>query len=115
MHEFVQITTTTDNHPLALQIAEQLVEGKLAACVQVSGPITSFYEWKGKIEKAQEWVCLIKTRKDLYPLVEEQIKAIHTYEVPEIIALPLINGSSSYLDWIDTQTVVSSSVKTSQD
>ena len=100
MSEFLQITTTTDNHPLALQIAEQLVEKKLAACVQVSGPITSIYEWKGKIENTREWVCVIKTRKDLYLQVEAGIKAIHTYEVPEIIAVPIVAGNKAYLDWL---------------
>ncbi|UCH96485.1 MAG: divalent-cation tolerance protein CutA [Candidatus Aminicenantes bacterium] len=104
MSEFLQITTTTDSKELAMQIAEKLVEQKLAACVQVSGPITSIYEWKGKIENAQEWYCVIKTRKNLYPQVEESIKTLHPYEVPEIIALPILQGKKDYLDWI-TQVV----------
>jgi periplasmic divalent cation tolerance protein len=83
-----------------MQMAGKLVEEKIAACVQVSGPITSIYEWKGKIENAEEWVCVIKTRKNLYQKVEEAIKAIHPYEVPEIIALPILEGNKDYLDWI---------------
>ncbi|MGD2089733.1 MAG: divalent-cation tolerance protein CutA [Candidatus Aminicenantes bacterium] len=104
MSEFLQVTTTIDSKELAMQIAEQLVEKKIAACVQVSGPITSIYEWKNKIENAQEWYCVIKTRKNLYQKVEEAIKAIHPYEVPEIIALPIPEGNKDYLDWI-TQVV----------
>ena len=104
MSEFLQITTTTDTEELAMQIAEKLVEKKIAACVQISGPITSIYEWKGKIENAEEWYCVIKTRKNLYQKVEEAIKALHPYEVPEIIALPILEGNKAYLDWI-TQVV----------
>jgi periplasmic divalent cation tolerance protein len=104
MSEFLQITTTTDSKELAMQIAEKLVGKKIAACVQVSGPITSIYEWKGKIENAEEWYCVIKTRKNLYQKVEEAIKALHPYEIPEIIALPILEGNKDYLDWI-TQVV----------
>ena len=104
MIEFLQITTTTDSEELAMQIAEKLVEKKIAACVQVSGPITSTYEWKGKIENTREWYCVIKTRKNLYQKVEEAVKALHPYEVPEIIALPILEGNKDYLDWI-TQAV----------
>jgi periplasmic divalent cation tolerance protein len=100
MSEYVQLTTTTGSKELAQKIAETLVGKKLAACVQISGPITSIYEWKGKIENEQEYYCVIKTRKNLYPEVEENIKTLHSYEVPEIIALPIIDGSPAYLDWI---------------
>lgn len=104
MNEYIQITTTADNRELAVKIAGSLVEQKIAACAQVSGPITSIYEWKGKIENAQEWYCVIKTRKDLYRQVEENIKKMHSYEVPEIIALPIVAGNPAYLEWIDEVT-----------
>lgn len=104
MSEYVQITTTTDSRELAVQIAEKLVGEKIAACLQILGPITSIYRWKGKIENTEEWYCVIKTRKNLYQKVEEAIKALHPYEVPEIIALPISEGSKDYLDWI-TQVV----------
>ncbi len=100
MSEFIQVTTTADTRELAIKIAGDLVEKKLAACVQVSGPITSIYEWKGNIENAQEWICVIKTSRDLYLRVEERIKALHSYEVPEIIAVPIVEGSKDYLDWM---------------
>ena len=101
MSEYIQITTTTPSRELAQQIAETLVEKKLAACVQVSGPITSTYEWKGKVENEEEWYCAIKTRKDLFREVEESIETLHSYEVPEIIALPILDGSPAYLAWIN--------------
>lgn len=99
MNEFIQLTTTTDSKELAQQIANVLVEQKLAACVQVSGPITSIYEWKSDIRTTEEWVCVIRTRKSLFPEVEKSIKSQHHYEVPEITVLPM-DGSRDYLDWI---------------
>jgi Uncharacterized protein involved in tolerance to divalent cations len=93
--------TTTETKEEAEKIAQYLVEQKLAACVQITGPITSIYRWKGKVENAQEWLCLIKTRDDLYNKVEAAIKKLHSYETPEIIAVPIIKGSTEYLSWLD--------------
>lgn len=104
MSKYIQMTTTTDSREAAGKIAETLVKGKIAACVQVSGPITSTYEWQGKIENTEEWCCVIKTRESLYGKVEEAIKAVHAYEVPEIIALPITAGNPAYLAWIDEVT-----------
>ncbi|MCP5106093.1 MAG: divalent-cation tolerance protein CutA [bacterium] len=104
MSEFIQMTTTTDSRELARQIADTLVMEKLAACVQVSGPVTSVYEWKNKMETTEEWCCVIRTRKDFSLKVEERIKALHHYEVPEIVILPM-SGSRDYLDWITGVTV----------
>ena len=101
MSEYIQVITTTPSRELAQQIAEKLVEDKSAACAQVSGPITSIYEWKGKVENEEEWYCVIKTRKDLFREVEESIKTLHSYEVPEIIALPILEGSPAYLAWLN--------------
>ena len=105
MSKYIHMLTTTDSKEVAQKIAETLVKGKIAACVQISGPISSTYEWQGKIETADEWLCAIKTREDLYKNVEESIKRVHTYEVPEIIALPIVAGNRAYLDWIDDVTV----------
>ena len=104
MSEFIQMTTTTDSRELARQIAVALVTEKLAACVQVSGPVTSVYEWKNTVETKEEWYCVIKTRNALSLNVEERIKALHHYEVPEIVILPM-SGSRDYLDWITGVTV----------
>ena len=101
---FLVVTLSDKNiviKEMAKKIGHHLVEDKLAACVQVSGPITSIYQWENKMEESQEWRCLIKTRKDLYPELEAAIRGNHPYDVPEIIALPLLTGSQDYLDWID--------------
>ena len=101
--EFVQVITTTDSKENAENIAKSLLESKLAACVQIIGPITSLYWWEGKIETAQEFLCLIKTKKEVYNEVEKAIKKVHTYTVPEIIACPITQGSTDYLKWLKTE------------
>jgi periplasmic divalent cation tolerance protein len=104
MSDYLQITTTIDSAESAQKVARALVGQRLAACVQVAGPITSTYWWQGKIEESQEWICTAKTRKELYKRVEEAIRAVHPYDEPEIIAVPVVAGSQSYLDWIASET-----------
>lgn len=104
MEEYVHVFTTVGERENAERIARVLVEARLVACVQVVGPIESTYWWKGKIEKATEWLCLIKTRKELFGEVEKAIKELHPYETPEIIALPITVGSKEYLEWIGEVT-----------
>lgn len=99
--EFIQVLTTTASEDDARRIAGVLVEERLAACVQVAGPITSTYRWQGTVERAQEFLCLIKTRAEAYRRVEERIRQLHPYEVPEIVALPITAASAAYLAWID--------------
>lgn len=106
MNEFIQVTVATDAEEGAHKIAEMLVEKRLAASTWVSGPITSRYWWKDKLEKSTEWVCTIKTRRCLFSKVEQAIKEMHTYEVPGILALPIVAGSDDYLDWIDHETTL---------
>jgi periplasmic divalent cation tolerance protein len=101
MKNFIQVLTTTKTKEEAEKIAQYLVEQKLAACVQITGPIASTYRWKGKVETANEWLCLIKTLEDLYDKVETAIKKLHSYETPEIIAVPIIKGNSEYLSWLN--------------
>jgi periplasmic divalent cation tolerance protein len=98
--EYIQVVTTTGKKEDAEKIAMTLVESKLAACVQLAGPIFSTYRWKGNIEKAEEWQCVIKSREDRYKEIEKVIKSIHPYEVPEIIAIPIMAGSTEYLNWL---------------
>ena len=81
---YIQVMTTVDDAEGAQRIADALVGARLAACVQVLGPIASTYRWQGEINNAQEWLCLAKTRADLYPQVEAAIRAAHSYDVPEI-------------------------------
>jgi periplasmic divalent cation tolerance protein len=103
MKSYIQISTTTETKEQAQKIAQYLVEQKLAACVQITGPIESTYRWKGKVENAQEWLCLIKTRDSLFKKVETAIKKLHPYETPEIIAVPINKGSKEYLNWLDDE------------
>ena len=100
MGSFIQVVTTAAERSDAEKIAKTLVEKRLAGCVQIVGPVTSTYRWKGWVEQSQEWQCLIKTRQDLYSELEEVIKEIHPYETPEIIAIPLVAGCRDYLDWL---------------
>ncbi|MGV1098282.1 divalent-cation tolerance protein CutA [Thiovibrio sp. JS02] len=108
MEEYVQIATTVATAEEAGRIAKLLVEKRLAACVQVLPAMTSYYRWQGKIENAGEHLCLIKSRKDLFPEVEAAIKSVHPYEVPEIIALPICAGSQDYLTWLGAALAESS-------
>ena len=100
MEGFIQVTTTTEKKEDAERIARSLVETRLAACVQIVGPIESIYRWKGRIETTGEWLCLIKSRRDNYGAVEETIRSLHPYEVPEIVAVPFTAGSRDYLGWL---------------
>lgn len=100
MEEFIQVITTTDKKEDAERIARTLVDKRLAACVQIMGPITSIYRWKGKIETAGEWLCLIKSRQENYRAIERTILSLHAYETPEIIAVPVTAGSRDYFDWL---------------
>jgi len=101
---YIQVMTTVVGRKDARRIADLLVQKRLAACVQVLGPIVSTYRWKGRVETAKEWLCLVKTRKSLYRRLEAAIRGIHPYEVPEILALPVVAGSRTYLDWLDRET-----------
>jgi periplasmic divalent cation tolerance protein len=98
---YVQIMTTVDKKEAAETIAKTLVVMKLAACVQILGPISSTYYWQGNLETAEEWQCLIKSRIDRYQDLEAVIKTLHPYEVPEIIMMPIIGGHEDYLKWLD--------------
>jgi len=101
MSRLVQVITTTASCEEAERIARALVEGRLAACVQVLGPITSIYRWEGAVETSQEWRCEAKSREDLYDEVEKAIRRLHSYQVPEILAVPIAAGSADYLAWLN--------------
>jgi periplasmic divalent cation tolerance protein len=105
MKSYIQVSTTTETKGQAQKIAQYLVETRLAACVQITGPITSIYRWKGKVENAQEWLCMIKTWEELFDKVEAAIKKLHSYETPEIVAVPIVKGSKEYLIWLDDELV----------
>lgn len=103
MSKYIQIITTTESKEDAARIAKELVKKRLVACAQVFGPIQSIYWWKEKIESSEEWLCQMKSRKNLFPKIETAIKDIHPYEVPEILALPVLTGHQPYLEWMEEE------------
>jgi periplasmic divalent cation tolerance protein len=100
MPEYIQVLTTAGSEEEAERIGTALLEQRLAACVQTVGPIVSRYRWQGKLEQEREWQCLAKTEARLYEQVEAAIREAHSYEEPEILAIPVLAGSRGYLDWI---------------
>ncbi len=103
----ILVLTHLPDREAALGLARALLAQRLAACVNIGAPVESMYHWRGQIETAQEVPVAIKTRVALYLRVEAAIRSCHPYELPEIVAVPLTHGSSSYLDWIADETVAS--------
>ena len=101
MTDKIVVLTTCETEEEAQTIARGLVEKRLAACAQVSPGIRSFYRWQGKIEDSSEVLLLIKTRRDLYGRLEAELKKMHSYDVPEILAMPVVEGAADYLGWMD--------------
>ena len=97
----VQALTTVGSEEEAGRIAELLVERRLAACVQVMGPVVSRYRWQGAVEEEREWQCLVKTTRAAYAQVEAAIREVHSYDEPEIVATAIVAGSAGYLAWIE--------------
>jgi periplasmic divalent cation tolerance protein len=103
MSEFVQLVTTTGTRHDAEQIASELVSRRLAGCVQITGPIISTFRWQGKVETAEEWMCTVKTSLAQLDAIQRLFREIHPYEVPEVIATPIIDGDAAYLKWLGEQ------------
>ena len=100
MQEYIQVMTTVEQRSDAERIARALVEKRLAACVQVAGPVTSYFHWEGKLDSAEEYICFIKSRADLFHELETAIGEMHPYEVPEIIATPVTSSGTHYANWL---------------
>lgn len=98
-----QVTTTLPDQATAELVAATVVAERLAACAQVLGPLSSTYLWKGGTEQAQEWYCHLKTTLLRLPDLQKRIRELHPYELPEIIALPILDGDNAYLEWIRNQ------------
>lgn len=98
---YVIILVTASNKKEARRIADVLVGSRLAACVNIIDKIDSLFFWESKIDKAKECLLIIKSKKEKLPKIIKAVKSLHSYKVPEIIALPVIAGSKSYLRWID--------------
>ena len=102
MSEPLVVLMTAGSQEEAERIAEALVAEMLAACVNVVPGVTSFYRWEGKLQRDQEWLLAAKSRRDVLDRLIERVQEIHSYDVPEIIALPLAGGSEPYLRWLDS-------------
>lgn len=103
MTDKIVVLTTCDSEKHAEQLARHLVEHRVAACVNILPKARSIYRWKENIEDAAEWILLIKSRRDLFAALRAEIQKIHTYEVPEVIAIPIVDGCDAYLGWLDGQ------------
>src|SRR5271154_204724 len=103
MTDKIVVLTTCESEDEAGRIARFLVEKRVAACVNILPKARSIYRWKGAVEDAQEFLLLIKPRRDIFETLRAELSKIHSYEIPEIIALPVVDGSESYLGWIDRE------------
>ena len=100
MTDKIVIMVTAASKRECRKIARHLVEGKLAACVNITSPIESVYRWEGKIASDQEYQLFIKSTRELFPEIKAAISRLHSYHLPEIICLPIIEGSRNYLQWV---------------
>ncbi len=101
---YVMIVSMCPNPEVAETIARRLVDKRLAACGNFAAGVTSIYRWKGKVERESEVLLILKTRKALVGDCLRTIRSLHPYEVPEIIAVPIVGGLRAYLDWVRTET-----------
>jgi len=104
MADFVVVLITAPNEDAAAKMANDLVASRLAACVNIIRNIRSIYRWQGKIEDEGEVLMLVKTRKELFNDLQKRVRELHPYTVPEIIALPIIEGFEGYLGWLKEET-----------
>ena len=105
MYEFIVVFVTAGSSAEGERLARALVEERLAACVNRIAAVQSVYRWQGKVEQSAEELLVIKTRADLFAALEKRVRELHSYSVPEVIALPIINGSENYLRWLSAQLV----------
>ena len=103
MTDKIVVLTTCDSEKSAAELARALVEERVAACVNIVPGARSIYRWKEQIEDSTEWVLVIKSRRDLFPALRAAVEKRHTYEVPELIAIPIVDGSEPYLAWLDRE------------
>lgn len=104
MTDCIVVFVTAGSESEAETLARVLVEERLAACVNIVGPMRSIYRWEGKLIDDQEWLLVIKTQAERFSAVETRVKALHSYQVPEVIALPILAGAEDYLRWLRSET-----------
>src|SRR5580658_2855882 len=105
MTDKIVVLSACDSEEQATLLARHLVELRLAACVNIVPGVRSFYRWKGAIEDTAEWILVIKSRRDLFSSIRAELAKMHSYEVPELLALPVVEGSENYLAWMDRELV----------
>jgi periplasmic divalent cation tolerance protein len=103
MTDKIVVLTTCESEQEASRLARHLVDKRLAACVNIIPRIRSVYRWKDKVEEAAEFLLLIKSRRDVFDSLRDEILKMHSYEVPEVIAIPVVDGSAAYLGWLDRE------------
>ena len=103
MSELLVVLMTAGSQEEAEQVAQALVAEMLAACVNVIPGVTSIYKWEGVVQRDQEWLLVAKSRRDVLDALVRRVQALHSYDVPEIIALPVVGGSDAYLRWMDRE------------
>ena len=102
--ESIVVLVTCGSEEEALKISRSLVEDHLAACINLVSPVRSIYRWEGKICDEKEWLLIIKSQKNRFEELEKRVKSLHSYSVPEIISLSIVEGSGSYLQWLEEMT-----------
>ena len=102
--EAMVVCITAPNEDEAAKIARTLVEERLAGCVNIVNGIRSIYSWQGKMEDEKEVLMIVKTRGELFDSLQARVKKLHSYSVPEVIALPIIRGSADYMKWLEEAT-----------
>jgi periplasmic divalent cation tolerance protein len=103
MTDKIVVLTTCDSEEQAARLARHLVEQRLAACVNILPQVRSIYRWNEKVEDSSEWMLVIKSRRDLFLALRAELERLHSYETPEIIAMPVVDGSEAYLGWLEQQ------------
>ena len=97
---YIIVLVTTTNKSEAEKISEALLKERIIACANIINPVTSFFHWQGKVDKCEECLVIMKSRRDLFAELEERVKGLHSYDVPEVLALPIVDGSDAYLAWL---------------
>jgi periplasmic divalent cation tolerance protein len=103
MTDKIVVLSTCASAEEAEKIARHLVEKRLAACVTIVPEVRSIYRWKGVVEDASEWLLIVKSRRGLVERLSAEIASLHSYQVPEVVALPLVDGAPGYLNWLDRE------------
>ncbi len=104
MTDKIVVFTTCGTEEEARTLASMLIEKHLAACVNIVAPLISVYRWKGAIEESREWLLIVKSRRERFDQLRIALEAAHSYELPEVLAVPVLEGSLNYLAWVDQET-----------